>query len=228
MAAGDSQTPQFATAEYSANTSALKCAACRQPISGSYFQIRSAPVCSGCTEKLRAQIPQDSHAAFVRAVLFGIVGAVVGLVLYVTFALVTGLIIGWVSVAVGYIVGKAMHLGSHGVGGRRYQVVAVLLTYFAVSLSAVPIAIQQSRLHHQAQAQETTIQPEAPVSLPKVVAVLAWIGIASPVLDLLHDPVHGLIGLVILFVGLRFAWQFTAGRTLNVSGPYAAATARAT
>lgn len=228
MEAGQSQTPQFATAEYSANTSAMTCAACRQPISGSYFQIKAAPVCSACTEKLRAQIPRDSHAAFVRALLFGIGGAVVGFALYVTFALATGLIIGWVSVAVGYIVGKAMHMGSRGVGGRRYQVVAVLLTYFAVSMSAVPIAIDQIRLHHRNQAQETA-RPQArtPVSLAKTVAVLAWVGIASPILDL-QDPVHGLIGLVILFVGLRFAWQFTAGRTPNVSGPYTAAPARAT
>jgi uncharacterized protein (DUF983 family) len=228
MDAGKSQTPQFATAEYSPNTSALKCVACRQPISGSYFQIKAAPVCSACTDKLRAQIPRDSHAAFVRALLFGIGGAVVGFALYVTFALATGLIIGWVSVAVGYIVGKAMHMGSRGVGGRRYQVVAVLLTYFAVSMSAVPIAIQQIRLHHRNQAQETAQpQPRAPVSIAKTVAVLAWVGIASPILDL-QDPVHGLIGLVILFVGLRFAWQFTAGRTLNVSGPHTAPPARAT
>jgi uncharacterized protein (DUF983 family) len=227
MKAGEPQTPQFATAEYSPNTAAMKCAACRQPISGSYFQIRSAPVCSACTEKLRAQIPKDTHAAFVRALLFGIGGAILGLVLYVTFAVATGLIIGWVSVAVGYIIGKAMHMGSRGVGGRRYQVVAVLLTYFAVSMSAVPIAIEQSRLHHRSQAQEMTTQPEAPVDLARTVAILAWLGTASPILAL-QDPMHGLIGLVILFVGLRFAWQFTAGRTLNVSGPYTAATVRAT
>jgi hypothetical protein len=64
------------------------------------------------------------------------------------------------------------------------------------------------------------------MNLAKIVASLAWVGIASPFLDL-QDPVHGLIGLVILFVGLRFAWQFTAGRTLNVSGPYTATTASA-
>jgi hypothetical protein len=45
------------------------------------------------------------------------------------------------------------------------------------------------------------------------------IGIASPFLDL-QNPTHGIIGLIILFVGLRFAWQFTAGRTLHVSGPH--------
>jgi hypothetical protein len=32
--------------------------------------------------------------------------------------------------------------------------------------------------------------------------------------------VHGIIGLVILFVGMRFAWRFTAGRAIEVSGPH--------
>jgi hypothetical protein len=45
--------------------------------------------------------------------------------------------------------------------------------------------------------------------------------LASPVLDL-ADPVHGLIGLVILAVGLRIAWRLTAARELDISGPIAA------
>jgi hypothetical protein len=137
----------------------------------------------------------------------GIAGALAGLALYVIFALTTGLIIGWVSLAVGFIVGKAMRMGSGGVGGRRYQVMAVLLTYFAVSMSAVPI--------EQAHSQSIS---------GKAVAELAMLGIASPILEL-RDPVQGLIGLIILFVGIRFAWRFTAAPALNVSGPYAAATA---
>lgn len=211
MSAGESQTPQFATAEYASNRSNMTCAGCRQPISGSYFKIKGAPVCVGCTERIRAQVPQDSHGAFVRALLFGIAGALVGLALYVIFALATGLIIGWVSLAVGFIVGKAMRIGSGGVGGRRYQVVAVLLTYFAVSMSAVPIAIEQ--------AGHVAISGQA-------IAQLAMAGIASPILEL-RDPVHGLIGLIILFVGIRFAWRFTAAAALNVSGPYTAASAGA-
>ena len=229
MNEGESKTPQFATAEYATNSPAGNCAVCKKTISGAYFKIRGAPVCVGCTERIRAQIPRDSHAAFVRALLFGIGGAVIGFALYVAFALATGLIIGYVSLAVGYIVGKAMHMGSGGIGGRRYQVVAVLLTYFAVSLSAVPIAIQQSRAHpaqEQAAAAATTQQPAAPVNVGKAVAMLAMLGIASPILEL-QDPVHGLIGLVILFVGLRFAWKFTAARTVSISGPYTVAAAGA-
>jgi hypothetical protein len=211
MSAGESQTPQFATAEYPSSPSNMTCGGCRQPIGGSYFKMKGTPFCAGCTEKIRARVPQDSHAAFARAVVFGVVGALIGLALYVIFAVATGLIIGWVSLAVGYIVGKAMHMGSGGVGGRRYQVVAVLLTYFAVSMSAVPIALEQ--------AGHVTING-------KVVAALALAGIASPIIDL-RDPVHGLIGLIILFVGIRFAWRFTAAPTLDVSGPYTVAAAAA-
>lgn len=228
MNTGESQTPQFTTAEYAPGSAALNCATCKQPIGGAYFKIKGAPICAGCAERIRAQIPRDSHAAFARAVIFGIGGALIGFALYVAFALATGLIIGYVSLAVGYIVGKAMHMGSRGIGGRRYQVVAVLLTYFAVSISAVPIALEQSRAHQaQVQTADAAAQHEAPVSLGKAVAVLTVLGIASPILDL-RDPVHGLIGLVILFVGLRFAWGFTASRTVTISGPYTAATAGAT
>src|SRR5882724_11781000 len=35
--------------------------------------------------------------------------------------------------------------GSGGIGGRRYQMAAVLLTYIAVSLAAVPTALSKSR-----------------------------------------------------------------------------------
>jgi hypothetical protein len=214
--------PQFATAEFVPNSPAMSCAACRSPITGPYFQVNASQVCPECTNKIQEQIPKDSHAAFVRALVFGIAGALAGFALYVIFALVTGLVIGWVSLAVGFIVGKAMSLGSRGVGGRRYQLVAVLLTYLAVSLSAVPIAIHQMRQQHQAQAQSsgTAAAPHRePMSPAKAIGVLALLGIASPLLDL-QDPVHGVIGLVILFVGIRFAWRFTAGRTISVSGPH--------
>jgi hypothetical protein len=65
------------------------------------------------------------------------------------------------------------------------------------------------------------------MSFGKAISMLALIGIASPILDL-EEPAHGLIGLIILFVGIRFAWTFTAGRTVKVSGPYTTATAGVT
>jgi hypothetical protein len=167
------------------------------------------------------QCKADSHAAFVRGLIFGIGGAILGLAIYAGFALATGLMIGYISLAVGYIVGKAIVMGSDGVGGRRYQVAAVLLTYIAVSLAAIPIAVSQHM--KQRSAQHTQVSGSAAVGAPKMgpakaVGVLALIGLASPFLAL-SNPVQGIIGLIILLVGLQIAWKITAARPITVPGP---------
>jgi len=130
--------PQFATAEYSTQPGAALCKSCGKSISGASYRANGVPICGNCAQRIKDQAPVDSHSAFVRAVCFGVGGAILGLALYVGFALATGWIVGFVSLAVGYIVGKAVVFGSGGVGGRRYQVTAVLLTYVAVSMAAVP------------------------------------------------------------------------------------------
>ena len=64
-------------------------------------------------------------------------------------------------------------------------------------------------------------RPEKPkMSLGAALAQLALVGLASPFLDLGADPFHGMIGLVILAVGIRIAWQLTAGRPFEILGPF--------
>src|SRR5438876_491802 len=135
--------PQFGIAEYPSAPGTDTCMSCRQPAVGSYYRVNGALACARCKEQLEAQLPKDSHAAFVRGLMFGVGGAILGLILYSVFGIVTGIEIGYISLAVGYIVGKAMRMGSRGNGGRRYQLAAVILTYAAVSMSAIPIAISQ-------------------------------------------------------------------------------------
>jgi hypothetical protein len=218
--------PQFDKAEYAAKPDGKICKSCGQPISGTHYEINGTPACANCTRQIKQQLGQDSHASFVRGLLFGTGGAIIGLCIYVVFALATGLVIGFVSLAVGYIVGKAIVIGSKGVGGRRYQVAAVLLTYMAVSLSAVPIAMFQ--LAKQRSAQQPQASNSAAVSAPKMsaaktVGVLSVLGLASPFLAL-SNPAQGLIGLVILFVGIRIAWRMTGAKASNISGPISEST----
>jgi len=225
-----SRTPQFATAEYSAKSAEATCNSCAQKLSGAFYRVNGAPTCADCARRLQAETPQDSHRAFVRGVLFGVGAAIVGFGIYVAFALTTGLVIGYVSLAVGYLVGKAIALGSRGVGGRRYQIAAVLLTYMAVSLAAVPIVLSVHMKHRSAQqhaqvsdsaatpAAASASPPPPRVSLARAVGTLAVLGLASPFLDL-ANPMHGVIGLIILLVGIRIAWQLTAAKPLDISGP---------
>jgi hypothetical protein len=219
-----SGVPQFSTAEYAGQPAKTQCKSCGQAISGSYYKVNGVPVCATCAERLKAQILKDSHSAFVRGILFGVGGAIIGFIIYVAFALMTGLVAGIVSLAVGFLVGKAIVKGSGGVGGLRYQVAAVILTYMAVSLSAVPIAVSQYKKQHSAQQQAQVSDPAA-VQAPKAkmrvgraLGMLTILGLTSPFLGLSH-PAQGIIGLIILFVGLRIAWRITAGRPVNIVGP---------
>ena len=214
--------PQFATAEYSSQAGAAVCKSCGKSLAGAYYRVNGVPICGNCTQRIRDQMPIDSHPAFVRGTLFGVGGAILGLMLYVGFALATGWIVGFVSLAVGYIVGKAMMFGSGGVRGRRYQVAAVLLTYIAVSMAAVPIAISQQMkqrsAQQRAQASDPAIAAEPKMRSLGALGVLTVIGLASPFLDL-SNPAHGVIGLIILFVGIRIAWRLTAGNAVIITGP---------
>jgi hypothetical protein len=113
-------------------------------------------------------------------------------------------------------------MGSGGVGGRRYQAAAVLLTYMAVSLAAVPIALSVHMKQRSAE-QHAQVSGSAAVDAPKMnpakaIGMLALIGLASPFLGL-ANPVQGIIGLIILFVGIRIAWKITAGRQVSILGP---------
>src|SRR5262249_51838020 len=105
-----SSVPQFGTAEYK-STGQLSCAGCKKPLSGSYYRINDSLACEGCTQQVRMRAPGDSQSAFVRAIVFGVGGAIAGLVLYSAFSIVTGIIIGYVSPAVGWLVGTAMKKG---------------------------------------------------------------------------------------------------------------------
>jgi hypothetical protein len=58
------------------------------------------------------------------------------------------------------------------------------------------------------------------ISVGKMVGGLLIVGLTSPFMELQEQPQSGIIGLIILFVGIRFAWRFTAGTKLEVSGPH--------
>jgi len=227
-------TPQFSTAEYSGN-SGDRCTACKQPITARYYRVNTKMACESCVRQLAEQLPKDSHAAYVRGMIFGLGAAILGMILYAGFTIVTGFYIGYVSLAVGWLVGKAIMLGSKGIGGRRYQIAAVVLTYAAVSLAAIPIALsyrtkdasdsahsrqQQPASDGQSAEPDQSKTGESNPSSGAAFLQLLLIGLASPFLEL-QDPVHGLIGLVILIVGIRFAWKITQGSArANIDGPF--------
>src|SRR5271167_994399 len=155
-------TPQFGTAEYASQPAGDRCRVCQQPMGGTYYRINMSRVCPSCAQNMKSAITLDNHAAYVRALAYGIGAAVVGLIGYALIAiLLQGWVISYMSIGVGWLVGTAMMKGSNGAGGRRYQIAAALLTYAAVSMAAIPIwmhfAPERSRAK---QTQEQKLEQE--------------------------------------------------------------------
>jgi hypothetical protein len=238
-------TPQFGTAEYATKPGGDRCQICQQPLSGTYYRVNAAVACPGCAERMRSGIATDKHAAYVRALTYGIGAAVAGLIGYALIAiLLQGWVISYMSIGVGWLVGTAMMKGSNGVGGRRYQVAAALLTYAAVSMAAIPIWIHfADERKHQRHTQQQKLEdeqrqleqesgrrpaeerpaPRPPVSLGTWLGRVALIGLASPFIQLRGSPGWGAMGLLILFFGMRIAWRIAEGKPFGVYGPFAAA-----
>jgi hypothetical protein len=248
MSAGsfNNPTPQFGTAEYAGVPGTDHCQFCHQPVANTYYRANDAMACPTCAAAMRGELAKDTHAAFTRGLLLGIGAAIVGMILYAVFAITTGIIIGYVSLAVGWLVGKAIIKGSGGVGGRRYQIAAAVLTYAAVSMAAVPIWIHYAGKQHRAQQQKLAAeqrqlendfgqtheegsaqpgprsQPAATGDFAGELGKLVLIGIASPFIEVWEGgpSFQWAIGIVILVVGIRIAWRITAARPLVIFGPF--------
>ena len=143
-----------------------------------------------------------------------------------------GVQIGIVALGVGWMVGKAIRAGSYGIGGRPQQLLAVGLTYFAISTSFIPASFflgakqaYGAKKATKGQRASPLIQDETTtttetISTGKAIAGLLVFSVISPFLELRTSPAGGLISLFILFVGLQRAWAMTARHEIIVTGPY--------
>ena len=159
--------------------------------------------CPSCADKLRNRLGHDWTAPFGRAVLYGTGAAALGLALYAAFLIITHISIGYASLAVGWMVAKAMVKGSGGITGRRYQIVAGILTYSACTLASIPVWIYQM----------ADLRSVFLTDIPHTLLL--------PFLRLSDDPFGSLIGLIILFVGVSIAVRLTAPKAFTIDGPFA-------
>src|SRR5436190_18495683 len=122
----------------------LACKACGTAIRTEYFSWNGAPLCETCKTTLQtARAGANTWSTFGRAFVFGIGATIAGAILYYGVIAITKLEIGLVAIAIGYMVGYSVRRGSRGWGGRRYQVLALLLTYYSVGLAYFPLAMKE-------------------------------------------------------------------------------------
>src|SRR5262249_20481164 len=118
---------------------AVVCAACGTAIKTEYYHINGNQVCASCRQTVEARVATPRGARpLVKAGLFGLGGAIAGAIIYYAVIAITDFEIGIVAILIGYLVGYMVRKGAAGRGGRRFQILAVVLTYWAVGLAYTP------------------------------------------------------------------------------------------
>jgi hypothetical protein len=224
---GETDDLQFHKAEFSGR----KCVVCKSAIGDSYYQIQGRDACATCAKvRLEAQNLGDSGGKMMKALLWGGGAALLGSAAFAAVAFM-GLRLAILSIGIGWLIGTAIKKGTEGHTSRKYQVIAVLLTYMAIATSYIPLVIVQlAKTQAKKQAQivsrtssENEATPKKPVSSGSAglaLVVMAGLVIALPFLDAFGRMPSGLITLLIVFFGLQQAWKQTAPDQAVVVGPY--------
>lgn len=127
-----------------ASHSASACARCATPITDRYFTLGSHVLCESCHLAFQnAKAPGNAASRFFGAAALGTAAAAIGCALWMLVTKFTGYEIGLIAIAVGYLVGMAVHVGARRMGGVAYQLLAVFLTYSAIVMTYVPMIADQ-------------------------------------------------------------------------------------
>lgn len=228
MDAPAAEALQFQTAVPD-DPSVRHCSLCSQTIPTEYYHVAGAVACPRCAQtRLASQQWTGGWGEFGRAALFGIGAAFLGSLLFAIVSMAIHARFGLLAIVVGVMVGKAILMGSRGCRGRRYQVLALILTYGAITTSYVPeivtgLAKASKNLEakrNSGAAPAVTPSKATPVLLLVGVVVIFALALAAPFLLLTQGT--GFFGLIIIAIGLWEAWKLTAADTTAIMGPYTA------
>ena len=238
---------QFDNAEFTTKAPGrLTCTVCHREVEKTYYEINGTTVCESCRSLIEQHRAGGSRLLRIaKAVLFGSLAAIVGFVIYFGIMEMTGMEIGLISILVGYMVGTAVRSGSGQRGGWVYQVLAVFLTYSAISASYLATGITE-----EVRAEREVANQDKPKDAPEIDnkeklepldgkqpiaeqrrTSLFQVILANPVLLVVLIPLayslpitEGLgspIGLLIVGFALWEAWKLNRRVPLVFNGPFA-------
>ena len=190
------------TPHSSAAPEAMHCSRCLREIRDEYFSVNAQTVCAECAAEARqlTTAPGLGGAGpFTKAVLLGLGAAAIGAALYAGMKISVNKEWALVSIAIGWLVGRAVRLGSGSRGGWGYQLLAMFLTY--TSIAGAYAAIEWHQIGQPTPAQI--------VSLLTGMLTLPFMGGAQT-----------MIGWLIIAFGLWPAWKTNQRQAPTITGPH--------
>jgi len=219
------------------------CANCKTPISDRYFTLDAHLLCEPCHFAFQnAKPPGNAASRFLGAAGLGALAAAIGCGLWMAVTKLTGYEIGLIAIAVGYLVGMAVHIGSRRIGGLAYQLLAVFLSYSAIVMTYVPaianqmiaseefqrgMAVGESEAGTEDEGAGPDVDPvegadpNATALSAEDAALLAWIS-AIPLAYMLPFLLgfENAIGILIIGFALWQAYRMNARAKLALQGPF--------
>jgi hypothetical protein len=235
----------FDKATFAGPSTSQQCAACKQPLVSEYYAVGGRTICTSCRNQIAG--PRGDRWAFWRALAYGGGAAATGTLIWSLIIHFTGYELGLIAIGIGVGIGVAVRKGSRGFGGRKYQALAMLLTYVSITTSYVPIIVKgvvksakersaavesgktatetppavEAQLAKGEATQESsaTSKPD-PSHLPLPLALLAFFALVWG-LALAAPFLAGtsnIMGLIIIGIGLYEAWKLN--RAPKLAGPF--------
>jgi hypothetical protein len=202
-----------------ATPSAMACGRCGTALPAEYFQVDGQTTCAVCKDaRLALHSRKPSTEVLLRAGLYGGAAAVVGSIAWFAITKLTGLEIGLVAVVLGVFVGRAVRRGSEGLGGRVFQVMAVVLTYLAIVTSYVPAVLSGFANANQPGASSTTPKPGAPAGETPQPSTSSSVATTPPAAGAPSEAgaMHPLVAIAVL-LGISFLIALAAPFLAGVS-----------
>ena len=131
---------QFDKVDLGAPAEARSCPICKRPITDEYFEIARAIICGPAPTRCAGS--KEGRGAFGRALLFGVGAALLGTLVWYAIIKITDHEFGLLAIGVGLFVGVAVKRGGRGLGGWRYQALAMVLTYVSITGGLRPAGSQ--------------------------------------------------------------------------------------
>jgi hypothetical protein len=225
---------QFDKVDLVAPSEARGCPICKLPITSEYFQIGQAILCRRCATTFSGS--EEGRGMFWRALLFGAGAALLGTIVWYVIIKATDHEFGLLAIGVGIFVGKAVKRGGRGLGGWRYQALAMVLTYVSITGAYVPLVLKgladasaESSTKSAAATQDDTtatvqqgagVEAKAPEEKGGAGSVLLAVGLifglafAAPFMG----GASNIMGIIIIGIGLYEAWKIN--RRIPLSGPF--------
>jgi hypothetical protein len=123
-----------------------RCGVCKGPLAPEYWRWQGVIFCSACRPKVGDKIAESqSRGAYAKAALQGAGVALACGIGYAVFVGVTKMQLALVTIGIAYVVARVVRKASGGLGGKRFQILAVALTYFASTMGYAPGIIKGVR-----------------------------------------------------------------------------------